>query len=146
MMQINQADVLVEVTAAFQRYESALLSNDVAVLNELFWDDERAVRFGATESLYGSDAVKRFRSARPIHDRQRTLMRTTITTFGKDAATASVEFRRHRSGHYGRQSQTWIRTAAGWRIVAAHVSHDGVPERNNGSYTPSAVLAPGTRQ
>lgn len=129
MMQINQPDVLAEVTAAFDRYEQAFLSNDIAVLNELFWDDPRVVRFGANESLYGQDAVRQFRAARPTNDLDRTLLRTTITTFGETAATTLVEFHRHDSSQYGRQSQSWIRTDAGWRIVAAHVSiHDEVPQ------------------
>ncbi len=131
MMEINRADVLAEVTAAFERYEHALVANDVAVLDELFWEDERVVRFGTDESLYGFEAVKRFRSARPAGDLERTLVRTTITTFGDSAATTAVEFRRHHSGRCGRQSQTWIRTVAGWRIVAAHISvRDDEPARD----------------
>ena len=45
-----------------------------------------------------------------------------ITTYGRDFATASTEYRRKRSGRRGRQSQTWLRTPEGWRVVAAHVS------------------------
>lgn len=121
-MHINRPDVLAEVTVAFERYERALLDNDLEVLNELFWDDDRVVRFGASESLYGPAAMRRFRSTRPTDDLERTLLRTTITTFGDTAATTAVEFHREHSGRCGRQSQTWIRTRAGWRIVAAHVS------------------------
>ena len=36
-MDINLPDVLAEVSAVFQRYEQALVHNDVAVLDELFW-------------------------------------------------------------------------------------------------------------
>ncbi|HWH09536.1 MAG TPA: oxalurate catabolism protein HpxZ [Solirubrobacteraceae bacterium] len=122
MTDINKPDVVAEVTSVFERYEQAFRENDLAVLDELFWEDERVVRFGPTETLYGADAVRRFRSGRPADDLDRTLLRTTITTFGETTATTSVEFRRHRSGRQGRQSQTWIRTRDGWRIVAAHVS------------------------
>ena len=45
-----------------------------------------------------------------------------ITTYGRDFATASTEYRRKESGRRGRQSQTWLRTEDGWRVVAAHVS------------------------
>lgn len=45
-----------------------------------------------------------------------------ITTYGRDFATANVEFQREGSARTGRQSQTWLRTEAGWRVVAAHVS------------------------
>jgi hypothetical protein len=119
---INRPDVVAEVTAAFERYERAFCENDLAVLDELFWEDDRVVRFGPTETLYGVDAVRRFRRGRPSDDLARTLLRTTITTFGETTATTSIEFRRHRSGRRGRQSQTWIRTVDGWRVVAAHVS------------------------
>ena len=46
-----------------------------------------------------------------------------ITTFGRDVATVStLFFRDDAPGQCGRQMQTWLRTEAGWRIVAAHVS------------------------
>ena len=41
---------------------------------------------------------------------------------GRDFATADCEFSRENPSRSGRQSQTWLRTDAGWRIVAAHVS------------------------
>jgi hypothetical protein len=45
--------VLAEVTAAFQRYETALVSNDTATLNELFRNSPLTVRYGVAENLYG---------------------------------------------------------------------------------------------
>ena len=45
-----------------------------------------------------------------------------LTTYGQDFATAMTEFRREGSTSVGRQSQTWVRFAEGWRVVAAHVS------------------------
>jgi hypothetical protein len=42
-------------------------------------------------------------------------------TFGTDAAVVNVEFDEGTDA-VGRQSQTWIRTEAGWRIIAGHVS------------------------
>lgn len=123
MTEINRPEVVAEVTAAIERYERAFQENDVEVLDELFWDDPRVVRFGAGEDNYGIESVRDFRLTQPTDDLQRTLLRTTVTTYGDVAATAFIEFRRHRSGVEGRQSQTWIRTDAGWRVVAAHVSH-----------------------
>ena len=122
MMAINLPDVLAEVTSAFERYEQALVNNDVAVLDELFWDSPLTLRYGATENLYGSDAIRAFRSARPATGLARTLLKTVITTYGRDLATANVEFQRAGASRPGRQSQTWMRTAKGWRVVAAHVS------------------------
>lgn len=122
-MDVNHPAVLAEVEAAFARYEGALVTNDLAVLDELFWADPRTVRYGAGEVLYGIEAIRDFRGARPAQGLARTLERTVITTFGRDFATASTLFRRAGApGRLGRQQQSWARTPAGWRIVAAHVS------------------------
>lgn len=121
-MAINLPDVLQEVTAAFERYERALVGNDVAVLDELFWNSPHTLRYGATENLYGYAQIQAFRAARPAAGLARTLGRTVITTYGRDFATANTEFHRSGSDRVGRQSQTWVRTPDGWRVVAAHVS------------------------
>ncbi len=118
--EINLPEIVAEVTAAFQRYEAALVGNDVAVLDELFWDDPRTIRYGAGENLYGYDQIKAFRQARSAAGLERELANTVITTFGRDFATANTEF--YRSGKIGRQSHCWARLGPGWRIVAAHVS------------------------
>lgn len=122
MQRINQPDVLAAVTAAFQCYEQALVSNDVAVLDELFWHDARTVRLGAGENLYGIEEIRAFRQARPAAGLARTLRNTVITTFGDDFAVCSTEFTRAGSDRIGRQQQSWVRMADGWRIVAAQVS------------------------
>jgi len=119
---IDRPAVLNDVTAAFYRYEKALISNDVAVLDELFWDDGRTVRYGATENLYGMAEIRDFRHSRPSKGLDRLLRRTTITTYGEDMAVASTEFTRENSERVGRQMQTWVKFPCGWRIVAAHVS------------------------
>ncbi|MGC4396317.1 oxalurate catabolism protein HpxZ [Hydrogenophaga sp. T2] len=121
-MPINDPAVLAEVTAAFERYEIALVTNDVAVLDELFWNSPHTLRYGATENLYGYAQIQAFRAARPAAGLARTLGRTVITTYGRDFATANTEFHRSGSDRVGRQSQTWLRTPEGWRVVAAHVS------------------------
>lgn len=121
-MDINLPDVLAEVSAEFARYERALTSNDVAVLDELFWNSPHTLRYGVGENLYGYDAIRDFRATRPAQGLQRTVLRTVITTYGRDFATANIEFRRAGSDKIGRQSQTWMRTAEGWRVVSAHVS------------------------
>jgi hypothetical protein len=121
-MEIDIPDVLAEVTAVFERYEAALVSNDVAVLDELFWNSPHTLRYGVGENLYGYDAIAEFRAARPAAGLARTLFNTVITTYGRDFATANTEFRRDGNPRTGRQSQTWMRTPDGWRVVAAHVS------------------------
>ena len=65
MTDINLPDVLAEVSAAFMRYEKALTSNDVAVLDELFWNSPHTLRYGATENLYGYAEIQAFRAGRP---------------------------------------------------------------------------------
>ena len=121
-MDINHPEVHAEVSAAFARYEDALVNNRVDVLDELFWASAFTVRFGVGENLYGIEAIRAFRQARPAQGLARTLQHTVITTFGTDLATAMTEFRRAGSDRIGRQSQTWVRLPEGWRVVAAHVS------------------------
>lgn len=98
---IDRPAVLAEVNAAFYRYEQALISNDIDVLDELFWHDARTVRYGATESLYGIDEIRDFRQRRPANGLQRLLENTQITTFGEDMAVASTEFHRPGSNRRG---------------------------------------------
>ncbi|WP_245593481.1 oxalurate catabolism protein HpxZ [Azospirillum halopraeferens] len=119
---INLPDVLEEVTAAFARYERALVSNDVAVLDDLFWNSPHTLRYGVGENLLGYGAIAAFRRDRPAAGLDRTLRNTVITTYGRDTATANTEFVRAGSARTGRQSHTWVRMPEGWRIVAAHVS------------------------
>jgi hypothetical protein len=114
--------VLAEVTALVARYETALVSNDVAVLDELFWASPHTLRYGAAENLYGFEAIKAFRAGRSPANLQRSVRRVAITTFGRDFATANIEFQRTDTPRIGRQSQTWVRMATGWRVVAAHIS------------------------
>ena len=121
-MDINRPEVHAEVSAVFARYEDALVNNQVEVLDELFWASDFTVRFGVGENLYGIEAIRAFRIARSGLGLARTLQNTTLTTFGTDFATAMTEFRREGANKTGRQSQTWVRLAEGWRVVAAHVS------------------------
>jgi hypothetical protein len=121
-MEINLPDVHAEMSAAFMRYEDALVHNKVEVLDELFWTSPHTIRFGIAEDLYGIDAIRAFRNARPAVGLQRRLQNTVITTFGRDFATAMTEFRREGGDKLGRQSQTWCRIDGRWQVVAAHVS------------------------
>jgi hypothetical protein len=122
MQDINIPEVVAEVTQAFERYERALVANDVATLDALFWNSPRTLRYGIGENLYGHDAIAAFRGARPAINLTRRLDNTAIVTYGRDFATANTEFQREGSTLTGRQSHVWIRTHDGWRIAAAHVS------------------------
>jgi len=123
MMQIDLPEVVAEVKAAFEAYEQALVSNDVAALDALFHDDPRTIRYGGMESLYGYAAIKAFRATRSPTGLARTLSDTVITAYGRDHAVAATLFHRSTApGKVGRQMQTWVRFPQGWRVVAAHVS------------------------
>jgi len=122
-MEMNLPDVVAEVTAAFQRYETALVTNDVETLDAMFRDDPNTIRYGASENLYGYGEIKAFRAGRSPVALGRTLSKTVITTYGRDFAVASTLYERPSSpGRIGRQMQTWVRFPEGWRVVAAHVS------------------------
>jgi hypothetical protein len=122
-MTIDGPDTKAEVEAAFAAYERALIANDVAALDRFFATSEEVIRYGATENLYGYEAIKAFRAARSPQGLARKLEKTRIVAYGRDCAIAATLFRRDNSpGKIGRQMQTWIRFPEGWRIVAAHVS------------------------
>ena len=120
--EINQANVLQDVTVMVDRYEAALVTNDVETLDSLFWRDECTVRYGASECLYGHDEILNFRKSRNAQGLMRTVTRRAITTYGEQFATASLEFVRDGETRVGRQSQTWVKLANGWQVVNAHVS------------------------
>src|SRR5947199_9486951 len=122
-MEIDLPEAVAEVRAAFDRYEQALVTNDVAVLDETFHVDPRTIRYGGSEILYGHDEIAAFRAARAPAGLARTISKTVITTYGRDFAVASTLFHRATMpGKVGRQMQSWARFADGWHVVAAHVS------------------------
>lgn len=123
VVEIDIPAVKADVEAAFARYEAALMGNDVATLQSLFWADTRTIRYGIAENLHGHAEIGAFRAARAPAGLARRIFRTVITTYGRDYATASTLFERDSvPGKIGRQMQTWVRMPDGWRIVAAHVS------------------------
>jgi hypothetical protein len=121
-MDINIPTIVAEVTDAFQRYEAALVNNDVKTLDSLFWTSEHVIRYGQTENLHGDKEILAFRQSRPSKGLERSLRKTVITTFGHDFATANTEFTKPGQHRVGRQSHSWARLENRWQIVAAHVS------------------------
>ncbi len=121
--EINLPEPHAALTAAFDRYEKALTTNDVATLDALFAPGPHTIRYGIGENLYGADEILAFRQARPAVGLARRISRTVITTYGHDFGTASTLFHRDTvPGKVGRQMQSWVRFPEGWRVVAAHVS------------------------
>ncbi|MGC8470489.1 MAG: oxalurate catabolism protein HpxZ [Acetobacteraceae bacterium] len=128
-MEINRPEVMAEMVDLFARYEAALVGNDVATLQAMFWASPRTIRYGAAEMLYGHEEIGAFRQARSPLGLARRLAGTVITTYGHDFATTCTLFERDSApGMVGRQTQSWVRMAEGWRIVAAHVSVIPRPE------------------
>jgi len=147
MLLINDPAVVAEIAALHDAYERALVENDVAALNEAFWQSPQVVRFGVTEHLYGAEAMIAYRAEKPPRLIDRRLLRRTITTFGADTAAVMCELSQIILGQqkHSRQSQTWIRLpGVGWKIVAAHVSHavSRQPEADGwGGYVDRAAAA-----
>ena len=128
-MEIDLPEVVAEVRAAFDRYEKALVTNDVAALNSTFRDAPQTIRYGIGENLYGHDEIAGFRAARSPVGLMRSISRTVITTYGRDFAVASTLFHRDSLiGKVGRQMQSWVRFEDGWKVVAAHVSIIDAPK------------------
>ena len=121
-MTINDLDVVAEVRQAVDAYEVALMANDLMALDAFFWVSPHTVRYGVAENLYGFDEIAAFRVGRVGGSPPRERVRTEIVAIGPDAAVANVEFTRTGTGRNGRQTQTWVRTSEGWRVVSAHVS------------------------
>jgi hypothetical protein len=140
MLEVNIPEIVAEVTDAFQRYERALVANDVEALDALFWNNPNTLRFGIAENLYGYEAIASFRSSRPPINLTRQLKNTKIVTYGRDLATANTEFQRVGSTMSGRQSHVWVRTDSGWRIAAAHVSLMPAPSRDGAARTTAANI------
>ena len=121
-MEINIPEIVAEVMEAFMAYEKALLANDVDMIDELFWNDEKTLRYGPNGTVVSHTALSAFRRSREIAPWIRNLKDTHIVTFGRDFAVANTESTRPTADGISRQSQTWARMPDGWRIVSAHVS------------------------
>jgi hypothetical protein len=119
---IDDPETLAEMHHVFDRYERALIANDVDTLVELFLDAPTTIRYGIDEMQHGHDEIAAYRRSSEIAAPPRELRNTVITTFGRDTAVANTEFVPVGSDAVGRQSQTWVRTDDGWRIASAHVS------------------------
>ena len=123
-MLINDPETVAELAAIYPQYETALIFNDIETMQRLFWTSPYVVRFGVTENLHGIEEIEAFRASRSPTNLARRITRLDIVTFGKDFGCVHLEFERDKGGQVirGRQSQTWVRLAEGWRVVSAHVS------------------------
>lgn len=122
MLEPNIPETVAELIEAFRGYEHALQTNDFAALGGYFWNSPLTLRYGVRELLYSHAEIVAFRLKRGAVDQRRALRNTRIVTFGRDFGTANTEYIPAATGKVGRQSQTWVRFADGWKIVSAHVS------------------------
>ena len=122
-MDVNIPEIVEEVTAAFMSYEKAITENDVEMINHLFWNDAKTLRYGPNGTLISHEALSAFRRNRVTDGVRRILKNTSIVTFGRDYAVANTEANDENIPGTVRQSQTWLRTDEGWKIVSAHVSY-----------------------
>lgn len=122
MLETNLPAPLAELNQVFDQYEDALIHNKVEILDALFWNSPHTLRYGARENLFGYEAIKAFRAARPGVGLVREIVDRHIVTYGDTLGVANVTFMRPGETRIGRQSQTWIKFAEGWRVVSAHVS------------------------
>ncbi|MDQ2708656.1 MAG: DUF3225 domain-containing protein [Actinomycetota bacterium] len=143
---LDRPDVVAEVRAVFDRYERALADADLATLTELIWDDPRTVRFGVADRQRGASEIAGWRARHGAVPPGRRLYETTVLAVDDRTVVVSTLFDypggvgslpgaaapgaagpgaadQGTAGRVeGRQTQTWVRLAEGWRIVAAHVS------------------------
>jgi hypothetical protein len=122
LTRVNEPAVVASVLGTFERYETALVANDLDALDEFMWWDERLVRVGVDDRQDGFAEVSAFRREQVRQTPARTLQDTVVVTFGDHTAVITTSFVPTDGSPSGRQSQTWVRMPEGWRIVAAHVS------------------------
>ena len=110
---------------AFWRYDTALLANDIAQLDELFESSHHTLRADANAVLEGYAAISEFRSARPDRPTRR-VARLWTRVLSDDLVYSTAEVRSG-AGAAGLQTQLWRRTGRGWQIIAAHVTPPSKP-------------------
>jgi len=105
------------VLACFTAYEE-----DVAAMDAWFADDARTIRFGMADEQWGAEDVRGWRSLALRAPAGRQLSETRVDMWADNVAVVTTLFRYPASVSVGRQSQTWLLTDAGWRVIHAHVS------------------------
>ncbi len=120
----NRPEIVTEVAALFERYEQALIDKDVDVLDATFWNSPHTIRYALRDNGYGFEAIHASRvgaAKLPGGSKERRIC-LEILTIGSDLATVNLEYKPRGREGIGRQSQTWVRFAEGWKVIAAHVS------------------------
>lgn len=144
---VSPAPVPEGLLAAFDAYETALLANDVAVLDALFAPGPDTVRGDGTTLLVGHDAIAGFRSGRAVIPTRR-VAELHVRPVADDAALVMASTEEPSTGATGLQTQLWQRLDGDWKVTAAHVTLPrkdrpaGLIERAAPLPTPAAPLDP----
>ncbi|MEV8267487.1 AtzH-like domain-containing protein [Microbacterium sp. NPDC076911] len=117
---IGAAAVPIDLLAAFEKYEAAILANDLEHLDAAFAPGPDTMRGDAAGLLVGRDAISSFRSARG-GVATRVIERIEHRPMGVDAALL-ISVSRYVDGGTGLQTQVWERVDGHWLITAAHVT------------------------
>lgn len=121
----NIPEVVEEVREKFERYEEALITKNVEVLDDTFWNSPHTLRLAIHENGFGFDEIHAHRVRRPPGPGIKLeRLRLEILTLGRDMAVVNLIFKmRGRGDLPARQTQTWVRFPdLGWKVVSAHVS------------------------
>ena len=123
-MDIDLPEVVAEVKQAFNRYEKALVANDIAALNALFRDDRahRPLRRDGKSLWLCRDQVVPRRALAGRRSAAPSRTRLSPPSAAISPSPRRCYQRPSAPGKVGRQMQTWVKFAEGWRVVAAHVS------------------------
>lgn len=121
----NIPEIVEEIREKFERYEEALITKNVDVLDDTFWNSPLTTRLAIHENGFGFDEIHAHRVRRPPGPGIKLeRLRLDILTMGRDLAVVNLIFRmRGRGDAPARQTQTWVRLPdLGWKVVSAHVS------------------------
>lgn len=114
-----------EVRRAVGRYETALGTDDVAALDDLFVDAPQTLRADAQGVLVGHERISAFRRGRGGAP-AREVSALHVVVHAEDVATAVAQTLRP-DGTRGLQTQVWVRGDDAWRVAVAHVSSGSPP-------------------
>ncbi|MDR7191091.1 uncharacterized membrane protein YoaK (UPF0700 family) [Microbacterium sp. BE35] len=116
-----------DLSTEFWRYERAVVENDLGVMDELFAEGDEPMRADAAGLLVGHSTISQFRRVRG-GVAQRSISAMQSRRLSSDAWVVS-SVSDYAAGGMGVQTQVWIRSRAGWRILAAHIT----PRANDGT-------------
>ena len=108
-MEIDLPDVLAEVTAAFARYEAALVDNESPSLTSSSTAMAARCATGSAKTSMAHEAIMAFRAARSPAGLMRNSRHGHYDIRPRYGGGLDTVLPRHCAGKVGRQMQTWVR-------------------------------------